>query len=50
MDLYLKLDGREVWRDVPAFSTGQGVHSGGRVRVVSIAAELEAAKLDKPDE
>jgi hypothetical protein len=50
MDLYLHLDGREVWRDVPSFSTGSGVHSGGRVRVVSIAAELGAAKIDKPDE
>jgi hypothetical protein len=50
MDLYLRLDGREVWRDVPAFSTGVGVHSGGRVRVVNIAAELEAAKLEKSKE
>jgi hypothetical protein len=49
MDLYLRLDGREVWRDVPAFSSGRGVHSGGRVRVVDIAAELEAAKRDKLD-
>ena len=50
MDLYLRLDGREVWRDVPAFSSGRGVHSGGRVRFVDIAAELEAAKLEKLEE
>jgi hypothetical protein len=50
MDLYLRLDGREVWRDVPAFSSGVGVHSGGRVRVVDIAAELEAARREKPGE
>jgi hypothetical protein len=50
MDLYLRLDGREVWRDVPAFSTGAGVHSGGTVRIVDIAAELEAAKLEKLEE
>ena len=50
MDLYLRLDGREVWRDVPAFSSGRGVHSGGRVRIVDIAAELEAAKRDKLEE
>jgi hypothetical protein len=47
MDLYLRLDRREVWRDVPAFSSGPGVHSGGRVRIVDIATELEAAKLEK---
>jgi hypothetical protein len=45
MDLYLSLDGSEVWRDVPAFSSGRGVHSGGRVRFIDIATELEAAKL-----
>ena len=50
MDLYLRLDGREVWRDVPAFSSGRGVHSGGPVRVVDIAAELEAAKTEKREE
>ncbi len=50
MDLYLRLDGREVWRDVPAFSSGIGVHSGGRVRIVDIAAELEAAKREKREE
>jgi hypothetical protein len=50
MDLYLRLDGREVWRDVPAFSSGIGVHSGGRVRIVDIAAELEAAKCEKLEE
>jgi hypothetical protein len=50
MDLYLRLDGREVWRDAPAFSSGRGAHSGGRVRIVDIAAELEAAKLDKREE
>ena len=50
MDLYLRLDGREVWRDVPAFSSGRGVHSGGRVRFVDIAAELEAAKREKLEE
>ena len=50
MDLYLRLDGREVWRDVPAFSSGIGVHSGGMVRVVDIAAELEAAKREEPQE
>jgi hypothetical protein len=50
MDLYLQLDGHEVWRDVPAFSSGRGVHSGGVVRVVDIAAELEAAKLEKLEE
>jgi hypothetical protein len=50
MDLYLRLDGREVWRDVPAFSSGRGAHSGGRVRFIDIAAELEAAKLEKLDE
>jgi hypothetical protein len=50
MDLYLSLDGREVWRDVPAFSSGRGVHSGGMVRVVDIATELEAAKREKPEE
>jgi hypothetical protein len=47
MDLYLRLDGREVWRDVPAFSSGRGAHSGGRVRFIDIAAELEAAKLEE---
>jgi hypothetical protein len=47
MDLYLRLDGREVWRDVPAFSSGRGAHSGGRVRFIDIAAELEAARLEK---
>jgi hypothetical protein len=50
MDLYLRLDGREVWQDVPAFSAGSGVHSGGRVRIVNTAAELEAAKLEKLEE
>ena len=50
MNLYLRLDGREVWRDVPAFSSGLGVHSGGRVRTVEIAAELEAAKREKLEE
>ena len=50
MDLYLRLDGREVWRDVPAFSSGRGAHSGGRVRFIDIAAELEAAKLEKLEE
>jgi hypothetical protein len=50
MDLYLQLDGREVWRDVPAFSSGRGAHSGGRVRFIDIAAELEAAKLEKLEE
>jgi hypothetical protein len=49
MDLYLRLDGREVWRDVPAFSSGRGVHIGGRVRFLN-TAELEAAKLEKRDE
>ncbi len=44
MDLYLHRDGVEVWRDAPAFSSGVGVHSGGRVRVVDIATELEAAR------
>jgi len=47
MDLFLRLDGREVWRDVPAFSSGRGAHSGGRVRFIDIAAELEAAKLEE---
>jgi hypothetical protein len=47
MDLYLRLDGHEVWRDVPAFSSGRGAHSGGRVRFIDIAAELEAARLEK---
>jgi hypothetical protein len=47
MDLYLLLDGHEVWRDAPAFSSGRGVHSGGMVRVVETAAELEAAKLEE---
>jgi hypothetical protein len=47
MDLYLRLDGKEVWRDAPAFSSGAGVHSGGMVRVVETAAELEAAKREK---
>ncbi len=47
MDLYLRLDGREVWRDVPAFSSGRGAHSGGRVRFIDIATELEAAKLEE---
>lgn len=47
MDLYLHLDGHEVWRDAPAFSSGRGVHSGGRVRVVNIAAELEAARHEE---
>jgi hypothetical protein len=47
MDLYLQLDGREVWRDVPAFSSGAGAHMGGRVRYINIDAELEAAKLDE---
>jgi hypothetical protein len=47
MDLYLRLDGREVWRDVPAFSNGRGAHSGGRVRFIDIAAKLEATKLEE---
>lgn len=47
MDLYLHLDEREVWRDAPAFTAGRGVHSGGRVRIVDIAAELEAAKREE---
>jgi hypothetical protein len=46
MDLYLRLDGSEVWRDVPAFSSGRGAHSFGRVRFVN-TAELEAAKREK---
>ena len=46
MDLYLRLDGREVWRDVPAFSSGRGAHIGGRVRFLT-TAEIEAAKLEK---
>jgi hypothetical protein len=50
MDLYLHLDGHEVWRDAPAFSSGRGVHSGFRGRVVDIAAELEAAKHEKLEE
>ena len=50
MDLYLLLDGHEVWRDAPAFSSGRGVHSGGMVRVVETAVELEAAKREKPGE
>jgi hypothetical protein len=50
MDGYLRLDGREVWRDAPAFSSGRGAHSGGRVRFLDMAAELEAAKLEKPEE
>jgi hypothetical protein len=49
MDLYLSLDGSEVWRDVPAFSSGRGVHSGGQVRIVD-TAEFEAAKREKPEE
>jgi hypothetical protein len=49
MDLYLRLDGREVWRDVPAFSSGVGVHSGGRVRFLQ-TGELEAAKLERLEE
>jgi hypothetical protein len=47
MDLYLQLDGREVWRDVPAFSSGRGAHMGGRVRFINIDAELEAAKREE---
>ena len=47
MDLYFSLDGREVWRDVPAFSSGRGAHRGGRVRFIDIATELEAARLEK---
>jgi hypothetical protein len=50
IDLYLRLDGSEVWRDAPAFSSGQGVHSGGVVQVVEIAPELQAAKLEKLEE
>ena len=50
MDLYLHLDRSEVWRDVPAFSSGRGVHSGGLVRGVDTAAELEAAKREKREE
>jgi hypothetical protein len=49
MDLYFRLDGREAWRDVPAFSSGAGVHTGGRVRFLN-TAELEAAKLEKRKE
>lgn len=47
MALYLHLDEREVWNDAPAFTRGRGVHSGGTVRIVNIAAELEAAKRDE---
>ncbi len=50
MDLYLHLDRSEVSRDVPAFSSGRGVHSGGLVRGVDTAAELEAAKREKREE
>jgi hypothetical protein len=50
MDLYLRLDGSEVWRDVPAFSTGRGVHSARMIRIVDTAAELEAAKHEKLEE
>ena len=46
MDLYLRLDAREVWRDVPAFSSGRGAHSFGGVRFVN-STELEAAKREK---
>jgi hypothetical protein len=49
MDLYLRLDGKEVWRDVPAFSSGVGVHSGGRVRFLT-TAEIEAAKREQHEE
>jgi hypothetical protein len=49
MDLYLRLDGSEVWRDVPGFSSGRGVHSAVLVRFVD-SAELEAAKLEKLEE
>ena len=49
MDLYLRLDGREVWRDVPAFSSGRGAHSFGWIRLVN-TAELEAAKREKLEE
>jgi hypothetical protein len=49
MDLYFRLDGREVWRDVPAFSSGRGAHTGGRVRFLN-TTELEAAKLEKREE
>jgi hypothetical protein len=44
MDLYVQLDGQDDWSDAPAFTRSRGLHSGGRVRVVEIAAELEAAK------
>jgi hypothetical protein len=47
MNLYLHLDGNEIWRDVPPFSAGRGVHTGGRVRIVDVPAELEAAKREK---
>jgi len=47
MDLYVHLDGREVWDDVPAFTRGHGVHIGGRVKIVNTADELEAAKSEK---
>lgn len=47
MDLYVHLDEAEIWNDVPAFSRGRGVHSGGRVKIVQIADELEAAKRGK---
>ena len=48
MDLYVQLDGTDIWNDAPAFSAGRGVHSGGRVRVVNIASELEAAAREAP--
>jgi hypothetical protein len=49
MDLYLRLDVSEVWRDVPGFSSGRGVHSAVLVRFVD-TAELEWAKLEKREE
>jgi hypothetical protein len=47
MDLYVQMDGKAIWEDVPAFSRGRGVHTGGRVKIVRIADELEAAKRQK---
>jgi hypothetical protein len=42
------LAGRRTARIVIASFTG--AHSGGRVRFIDIATELEAARLEKPDE
>jgi hypothetical protein len=47
MDLYVQMDGKAIWEDVPAFSRGRGVHTGGRVKIVRIADELEAARRQK---